>query len=200
MKFKFCGDLDAPDWILAEMAVLSRISSIRMKLLCSQVLNHSITGEMDYAKVTKLASDSGLDASEVKAAIAAIHFINMNAAKFNVDEGTLVKELQQLGLPKENSEALARPYRDKKQSLRQQLAATSLRLPQLLSMDWRVDCILSTSDIQEAYAPSVRMQLHLNRSCESNQPHTVALELSDSQFQLLLNELKVARDAMNQFE
>jgi hypothetical protein len=69
MRFKFCGDLDAPDWVLAEINVLSKFvhfllffffffysryeysclvnwhnfsssqSSVRMKLLCRQVLD-----------------------------------------------------------------------------------------------------------------------------------------------------------------
>lgn len=25
MKFRFCGDLDAPDWLLADIALLSKI-------------------------------------------------------------------------------------------------------------------------------------------------------------------------------
>ena len=54
-------------------------------------------------------------------------------------------ELQQLGLPKENSDGISRPYRIHRERLRQQAVADSLRHPRLLSLDWRVDAIVSTS-------------------------------------------------------
>jgi len=53
MKFRFCGDLDAPDWILKEITILSKIPNIRVRLLCGQVIN-SIFGEaLDYDKIEK---------------------------------------------------------------------------------------------------------------------------------------------------
>lgn len=38
--------------------------------------------------------------SDAKACIAALHFLVSNSAKFDVDDFTLTRELQQLGLPK----------------------------------------------------------------------------------------------------
>jgi hypothetical protein len=29
MRFRFCGELDAPDWLLAEISTLSKLASIR---------------------------------------------------------------------------------------------------------------------------------------------------------------------------
>ena len=37
MKFKLCGGLDCPDWILAEIASLSSISAIKVKQLAIEV-------------------------------------------------------------------------------------------------------------------------------------------------------------------
>ena len=48
--------------------------------------------------------------------IAAVHFIVSNAAKHDLDEASLVQEIQQLGLPKENSDAIGRQYREHKVS------------------------------------------------------------------------------------
>ena len=39
-------------------------------------------------------------ASDAKACIAALHFLVSNSAKFDVEDFTLTRELQQLGLPK----------------------------------------------------------------------------------------------------
>eukprot|EP01035_Chromulina_nebulosa_P019533 gene19533-25431_t len=107
MKFRFCGDLDCPDWILAEIAILSKLTSVRIKVLTTQIIAYSVAGNFDYNKILKLASDNEDGINEIKGAIAATHFIITNACKHDVDELSLIQEIQQLGLPKENSEALA---------------------------------------------------------------------------------------------
>lgn len=79
------------------MLVLLPQSAVKMKILCQKVVNKLLGDELDYAKVLKLTQDSGLDTSDVKAVVAALNYILLNAAKYNVDERTLANELQQLG-------------------------------------------------------------------------------------------------------
>lgn len=126
-------------------------------------------GSFNYDKVLKLASDNSDGVADIKVttlyaplviheltvsplfdnhsqgAIAAIHFMLTNAAKFDVDEKSLILEIQQLGLPKENSEAIAKQYRDTKDMLRSKFAEDSYRVSKLVSTDWRVDQIVATS-------------------------------------------------------
>ena len=47
-----------------------------------------------------------------KAAIAGLDFIIANSAKYDIDENTLSLEIQQLGLPTENCDALLKSYKD----------------------------------------------------------------------------------------
>ena len=54
-------------------------------------------------------------------------------------------ELQQLGLPKENSDGVSRPYRIHRDRLRAQAAADSLRAPRLVLLERRVDAVVATS-------------------------------------------------------
>lgn len=112
MKFRFCGELDCPDWVLAEISTLSKITSVKMRLLCSQVIKDLLGECIDYGKVEKLTSDAKYDLSDVKASIAALSFILSSAAKYRVDGDSLSNELQQLGLPKEHSVALCKTYAD----------------------------------------------------------------------------------------
>ena len=37
MKFNLCGGLDVPDWILAEIAAMANISSVKVKQITSKV-------------------------------------------------------------------------------------------------------------------------------------------------------------------
>ena len=99
MKFRFCGELDCPDWVLAEISTLSKITSVKMRLLCTQIIKDLLGESIDYAKVEKLTSDAKYELSDVKGSIAALSFIISSATKYSVDGDSLSNELQQLGLP-----------------------------------------------------------------------------------------------------
>ena len=147
MRFKFCGGSDAPEWVLGEVAVLSRISCVRLKLITRQVINELAgDGALDVDKITKLVPRGpGFAWPDIKAAVAAIAFIVRQAARSDVDHLVLNAELQQLGLPRENSAGVSRPFRIHRERLRAQARADSLRAPRLLSLDWRLDAVVATS-------------------------------------------------------
>ncbi|KAG0555872.1 hypothetical protein KC19_11G009900 [Ceratodon purpureus] len=100
MKFHLCGGLDAPDWILANIVTLSTIPSTRVKVLVEYIIHRIAEGTFDYDSALKITTDASLGVSDAKACIAALHFMVSNAAKFDVEDSTLSRELQQLGLPK----------------------------------------------------------------------------------------------------
>ncbi|XP_011894147.1 PREDICTED: COMM domain-containing protein 4 isoform X3 [Cercocebus atys] len=58
MRFRFCGDLDCPDWVLAEISTLAKMSSVKLRLLCSQVLKELLGQGIDYEKILKLTADT----------------------------------------------------------------------------------------------------------------------------------------------
>ncbi|KAI4825584.1 hypothetical protein KUCAC02_021264 [Chaenocephalus aceratus] len=105
-RFRFCGDLDCPDWVLAEISTLAKLSSVKMKLLCAQVLKDLLGEGIDYDKVTKLTADAKFESGDVKATVAVLSFIFSSAAKHDVDSESLSSELQQLGLPKDKFRVL----------------------------------------------------------------------------------------------
>eukprot|EP00698_Gefionella_okellyi_P006619 TRINITY_DN15943_c0_g1_i1.p1 TRINITY_DN15943_c0_g1~~TRINITY_DN15943_c0_g1_i1.p1 ORF type:complete len:197 (-),score=35.85 TRINITY_DN15943_c0_g1_i1:49-639(-) len=190
MRFKFCGDLDAPEWLLAEVAVLAKITSIRFRSLVSAVLAR-ISGDQDDAAVVKAATAAKLDPSETKAAVAAVHYILHSAAKYGVDANDLMTELQQLGLPKEQCDAVGRVFREKAESVQESLASQTLFLPRLRDVDWRVDRIVASSKLQDITAASA----HLKLVDEDQKSYT--FEITQEKLALLLHELKLARSRMD---
>jgi hypothetical protein len=48
MKFRFCGEQDCPDWLLAEMTTLSRLTSVKTKLTTAQVIQAIIKGNRNH--------------------------------------------------------------------------------------------------------------------------------------------------------
>ena len=57
MRFEFCGNVDCPEWALAEVSLLNKISAIKLKLMLVQLVK-KITGQAyDHEKVLKLCRD-----------------------------------------------------------------------------------------------------------------------------------------------
>ena len=130
-----------------------------------------------------------------------------NAAKFDVDEKSLVLEIQQLGLPKENTDAIVRQYRDAKEMLRSRFADESYRVSRLISADWRMDHIIASSQpindtsrvIQNG--PLVHLKLVVDTQPDKANVNTesgseqagrfkdIAFEMSTQKLDVLIHEL-----------
>uniref|UniRef100_A0A6I8NUY0 COMM domain containing 4 n=1 Tax=Ornithorhynchus anatinus TaxID=9258 RepID=A0A6I8NUY0_ORNAN len=173
-RFRFCGDLDCPDWVLAEISTLAKI----------------------YEKVLKLTADAKFESGDVKATVAVLSFILSSAAKHNVDGESLSSELQQLGLPKEHATALCRSYEEKQSPLQDSLRACSLRLNRLEGVGWRVDYTLSSSELRHVNEPLVHLRLDV-RGGGRGGPEPIAVTMSADKFRVLLTELKQAQALMD---
>ena len=173
-------------------------SSVRLKILVRQIISFMVDGTIDYDKVLKLAGNTMSDVSDLKGAIAAILFMVKNAAKFDVDEYTFLQEIQQLGLPKENAEAISKQYRDAKDAIQTTLHNTSYRvlscricdfrgeeealtgcfwgsmqLNRVLGAEWRVDRVIGSSDVDAELGTSVHVKFTVD-----SRPQDGALDAS----------------------
>ena len=94
MRFRFCGDLEAPTWLLHEVPTLSEISSVRLKLLAKQVLQQLLHGSLDYAKALRFTTPKGAapDAAVARGAVAAVHFVVASAVKYDVDDAVFATD------------------------------------------------------------------------------------------------------------
>jgi hypothetical protein len=76
MKFRFCGDLDCPDWVLLEISILSVMESSKVDVITGQILSaclQSIFNEEDILRIAEANSEDKV--SSLKGVIAAIHFM-----------------------------------------------------------------------------------------------------------------------------
>mmetsp|Transcript_26273 Transcript_26273/g.78786 ORF Transcript_26273/g.78786 Transcript_26273/m.78786 type:complete len:189 (-) Transcript_26273:20-586(-) len=138
MRFRFCGGLTVPAWVLHEIQALSEISSVRLKLLAKQVLHQALHGTMDYQKVLRFATPKGAepDLPATEGIVAAVNFFVSSGVKYGVDDDTFLKEMEQLGLPRENASAILRPYRDAKAALRAKFAAGTFKVSATKPLDF----------------------------------------------------------------
>jgi len=195
MRFRFCGDLDCPDWVLGEITTLSKLTSIKMKVFCQQVIKDIISDTIDYEKIFKTTADAKYEPNDVRATTAALTFILSSAATHSVNEDSLGDELLQLGLPKENATALCKVYSVSYTELQAALKGKTLRLPYLDEVSWRVDYILSSSHLEEVKEPMINMCLKVADPATGGSS-TRSFTLTADKFRVLYTEMKQAQQLM----
>ena len=143
MKFRFLGDLDAPEWFLREIMTLSRMTYVRIKLLTMHIAQNICGGPMDYDKVKLLVSTAEMTPSDIKATLTTIRYTLVKATQYATEPRTLGDELAQLGLPNEHSMAMMRVYENFKERLTNALSKEVLELGSANIDKWRVDLVLA---------------------------------------------------------
>lgn len=139
MKFRFVGGLDCPDWILTEIASLSKISVIKFKHWCSTCISNLLTAKKwTDEQIQLLNADSSLGNEDVKAMVAALTFVLEKAAKSSCSAGDLELEMQQLGLPAEHCKQLFKVYGMNFEKLKTQLTSTVQKGPSLKAVSGSV--------------------------------------------------------------
>jgi hypothetical protein len=185
-----------------------------MKVLVLQILSYCIQGTYNNEKLLKLAADNAEGLSDIKGAVAAVHFMIVNAAKYDVDEESLTTEIQQLGLPKENADTIARQFREHKDTLRARFGEESYRTSRLLSADWRLDQVIASSQQGSLKGPLLHLKLQIDTKPQSgaivgvataadaddSRIQNDAFELSVDKLAVLVHELTAARNAFRDLE
>ncbi|CAK8698499.1 COMM domain-containing protein 4-like [Clavelina lepadiformis] len=195
MRFRFCGDLDCPDWVLAEINILARLTSVKMKLLVGQVIKGLLEEGIDFDKVEKITSDAKYDVGDIKASIAGLQFILSSAAKHDVEGDTLSSELQQLGLPKEHSLGLCKTYESKLAALRQEFLRKSFRKTSCLqNVDWKIN---PTTGATKNRTIDFRLIL---KDPTTGKNEVIEITANETKFQVLLHEMKQVQSQMHQLD
>ena len=201
MRFAFCQG-DVPDWLLSQTFVVASISAVKIKLLAKLIIQHASTGQTaDEEKLQKLAGGDKLATDELKGVVAALHFILTCSARYDVAEETLALELQQLGLPKEHTEALVAALRDGRAPLQAHLADASLRLARLESLRWRVHAADASDPTKGAHSVELRLGVRDQPAPTASLDAPPALRalgfrVDPDTLALLQAELRAARDAV----
>ena len=128
MRFEFCGNIDCPEWVLSEVSILNRMSAIKLKLMLAQ-LTKKLTGQdFDQEKLQKLCRDQKFDAEETKVCIALVEFLITQAVKHQVSDKSFSKDLLQMGVAIENSNALVKMFTEQHENIARVLRENSLRI------------------------------------------------------------------------
>ncbi|GLE05514.1 hypothetical protein PINS_up014537 [Pythium insidiosum] len=203
MRVRFCGGLEPPEWLLADLNLVGKMANDLVAELCESI-GADLTSvdklyERDDMKTVFIARD------EAKAAMTVLYFVLTEAAKYNSTAHEMEVELLQLGLTQSMSETVAGAYELHRTSLREQLRDRSLKFPQVEKMKYRCyDPNSNAHDVElrlELDAPALECGASPNssRSVESSAPSNVlSLTLSEDKFLAMYEELKQAHALLQQ--
>ncbi|XP_064552342.1 COMM domain-containing protein 4 isoform X4 [Drosophila montana] len=192
-KFRFCGDGDCPDWVLAEIiSTLSNLSVDNLEQL-AQIVAKRISGkQFEEAIVRSLTSSVTNDG---KTAVACVHYMLTNAARYSCTETIFGEEIQQLGLPKDHAAAMCRVLQAHATVIRQKLIDKAFRINELQS-------IRNVTSPGEPPPNCATLELKISQELVDGLPkdttHIVNIECA--QLGALLDEMKLARDIMLKYE
>ena len=149
MKFKFCGNFDCPDWVITEITYLTKITPVKLRIIGNQLCKFLIK-EGDLEKSKKILEEMNLSKKEVDIVISLLIFIMKKSAKFDVQDSVLSQELQQLGMPQDNAEALSKVYIKNKDKIREFLKSDIFTFNQIRDINYKISYVLAenNSDFQ----------------------------------------------------
>ena len=145
MKFAFCGNLDCPEWVLSEVAVLNRMSAVKLKLILGQIVKKLTGVPYDNERLLKLCRDQNFDMEETKVVLALIEFLLVQAVRYVVTDKIFSKDLLQMGVAIENANALVKVFTEQNEGIARQLRLNSLRVSQIVDIDYSISYVLATS-------------------------------------------------------
>ena len=154
MKFEFCGKNECPEWVLAESSILSKLSAVKLKLICAQIIK-KITKNKDYDedKIYRLWNDCKLSQEESFWVIAILDFIISSATKWSVDQEIFSKEISHLGIPIENVNVIVKSYTEKSKEL-EVVRYESLQVSQVTKVNAKICEIVASSMVGDTeYEP-----------------------------------------------
>lgn len=117
MKFAFCGNLDCPEWVLSEVAVLNRMSAVKLKLILGQIVKKLTGVPYDNDRLNKLCRDQNFDMEETKVVLALIEFLLTQAVRYVVTDKIFSKDLLQMGVAIENANALVKAFTEQHEGI-----------------------------------------------------------------------------------
>lgn len=188
-RFKFCGDGDCPDYILAIIhSNLCGLSSVKLKVFALNVVKVILSEQS--IEDHKFADTFGGSVDDSKSAYYCVRFLLLSAVRFGIGKDVFSIELQQLGLPREHSLALGKVLDENSALLREYLKSKSLTINELSEVRCKesdgIDC--------------VKMEMEIRNTLSSGAIVSKAINISNTDIPILLKELKIIKSKMDQFD
>ena len=145
MKFKFCGNIDCPEWLISEITFLTKISSIKLRIITNNLVNCLISEAKSLNDILKTIEEMNFTEQEAIIIVSSLEFIIKNSTKFDVEDLILNQELQQLGLPQENADSITKVFKNQKENLKKKLVNETFSFNKISNVDYKISYTLANN-------------------------------------------------------
>lgn len=147
MKFAFCGDQSVPEWFLSQLNLLSNLSFVKLRKIAGLYMSHlaSPADPSFMEQILEVLVSSEFTENESRTIVAMIDFILANSAKNDIEQDTLMKELIDLGIPKENCQSICKILEQNHDKIRASLKEKVLRVNSFEAVGFKQWHVLSSS-------------------------------------------------------
>ena len=75
MRFDFLGNNDCPECVLAEISLVNKMSTVKLRLILGQIVKKLLGQPFDREKMDKMCKDQKLDSEESRCLLAILEFV-----------------------------------------------------------------------------------------------------------------------------
>nr|CCA14467.1 PREDICTED: hypothetical protein [Albugo laibachii Nc14] len=193
MKFRFCGNIEPPDWIQSSVPIFAQKSPEDLTSLTKCALNE-FTGEH---AVPSLSTENDDDTDTM---IAWISFVLEHAAKYDITGAELQAELLQLGMKQEHTTALSKAFTNASESIREFLATKRFQFAKLDRLELKIEndsgiCGSISSKLDVA----VHMSLDVTEKCDKfARKERIECKVDSDKFSVLYQHLLQAQETLSE--
>jgi len=143
MKFKFCGNIDCPDWLISEITLLTKISTIKLRIISNNLISCILNNGKTLQDLRKSIEEMKFSPDDSTIVISVLEFIFRNSSKFDVEDIVLNQELQQLGLPQENADSISKVFKNQKENLKNKLRDQIFSFTKVIDVKHKISYLLA---------------------------------------------------------
>ena len=205
MKFKIFGGLDCPDYLLAQVSVLSTLPvpmvSLFAEFCVSAFLARSKLQPVDDAPFYDEVLASELPSMAVAQSLTAMHSLITQISRFQVNADTAINELTMLGVSKEAAEAMLSAHQAHADALMAACVAHTPMLPGVSCCEasaWVATAVSAEGEAAEDATSTIFIKLaqRLRPCTVDDGRRDVVVEVDPDKAKALLAELVVARETL----
>ena len=145
MRFDFCGNNDCPEWVLAEISLVNKMSTVKLRLILGQIVKKILGQAFDQEKMAKMCKDQKFDSEESRCLLAILEFVMTQAAKHDVADTVFSKDLLQMGVAIENSNGIVKAFNENQEQLVKARINQSLRTSNIDCVNYKLSYLMSSS-------------------------------------------------------
>ncbi len=143
MKFKFCGNIDCPEWLISEITMLTKVTNIKLRIISNNLINCILNNGKSLPDLRKALEEMKFNSDDSSIIISVLEFIFKNSSKFEIEDIVLNQELQQLGLPQENADSISKVFKNQRENLKNKLKDQVFSFSKVLGVEHKVSYLLA---------------------------------------------------------